>query len=123
VNNQSVTTVALHRAIALLNAAKVEYAIRTPEGEVFGQLEIVVRKPKREPKYRHVNNFTNLFPDYPAQVRAMKPGDVLRWNAADRDQAEGFRSSLVSVARIAFGKGTCISTVLDDHVVELLRVE
>lgn len=119
----SVTQVALTRALVLLNAAGVEYAIRTQSGEVLGSLEIVNRKPKKEPKYRQVNNFTAMFPDYPAKIRAMKTGDVLRWKAPTKDLAEGFRSSVASIARIAFGKGNCISTILTDHTIELLRVE
>lgn len=121
--NTSVTQVALERALVLLRAAKVEYAIRTPDGQVLGDLEIVVRKPKHEPKYRQVNSFVALFPGYPDQVRAMAIGDVLTWKLETKDLAEGFRSAVASIARIAFGKGNCISTVREDLTVELLRVE
>ena len=119
----SVQSAAVQRAIVLLNAAKVEYAIRTPEGEMLGTLEVKPRKPVKERKWTVVNDFTKMFPGYADQVRAMQPGDVLRWPCKDKVQAEQFRASVASQASRGLGPGKSMTTITADHTVELLRVE
>lgn len=114
--HSSVQQVAIQRAITLLRAAKAEFAIRAPDGEVFGELPIAV-----VPKKIKVNDFVKMFPGYIDQIKGMQAGDILVWEVP-HDKADAFRSCVSASAAQHVGKGQCISTVTDKGV-ELLRVE
>jgi hypothetical protein len=116
--------VALDRAVAMLSAAGVQYAVRLEDGTVLGQLEV---KPPRKgggPKTdRKVKYHWDRDLGYVAQVRAMKPGDVLTWTVAEG--GENLRSAAGATGFRAFGPASCICTctkVDAGFQVELLRV-
>lgn len=114
----AVQQIALDRALAMLNAAGVRYAVQMPDGQIAGSLP-VGKAPKTD--RRRVNNFMEAYPGYVEQVKAMAPGAVLRWPVT-ADMAEPFRKAVSSTASHYLGAGKCISTINDGHV-ELLRVE
>lgn len=118
---QSVTAVAVQRAVLLLNAAKVEYAIRMPDGEILGALP--VGKKAGTPR-RKVNDFRALVPGYIDQVAALEPGGVARWRV-DAHLADPFRKCVASVATQRLGQGHCITAIVGEakDIVEVLRVE
>lgn len=120
-NHSSVQELAIKRAITLLQAAKAEFAIRCPDGTVHGELPIA--EPKVIKRHK-VNDFRQLVPGYIDQIKAMQPGDVLRWTVGI-NLAEPFRKAVSSVASNSLGKGRCISTLVGDNrdSVEILRVE
>lgn len=108
---------ALKRAVALLKAAKLSFAIQLADGSYLGDLTVV------PPKQRiRVNNFKAMFPDYISQIEAMKPGDELTWTAETPELAFSFRSAVSSNAVRFHGAKSCI-TVTEGNQVQVLRVE
>ena len=113
--------IALKRAITLLDACGVKYAILKDDGTVIGQLAIsqekkVIRKPR-------VNNFIKEFPGYTENIRVMKYGEILRW-VVGTDRATQFQSAVTGHASRIHGAGTFISTRtgLKRDTIELMLV-
>lgn len=121
----NVQQVAVERAKVLLAAAKVDWAIRFPDGTVEGTL--IVKPPAKQPKTdRTVKYRWDKDLGYIEKVRAMQPGDTLSWTIADGHAGEHFRGAVSGTCSRAHGPGACIvvSKALDDGsmTVECLRV-
>lgn len=117
--------VALDRALTLIKAAGVPFAVLLPDGTKLGELEI---KPPRQAPRRKTGRTVKYHWDkdlgHVAQVKAMACGDVLEWVVAEG--GENLRSAVGGAGVRAFGKGSCIATMtkLPDgrQKIELLRV-
>lgn len=129
---------ALNQAVRLLNAVGVPYAVLLEDGSQLGTLTVVIPKaPKPKKTDRTIHwRWVSEFPNYMEKVRAMKPGDVLEFDATKpevppegdylshtKQRRESLRGSIVSVAIRTFGEGTCMSTLIGDTgKIQLLRV-
>lgn len=113
--------IALDRAQVLLKAAGVQFAIRTPDGVTFGELPVAETKARGG--WKKVNKFAQDFPGYIDKLKAMKPGDVLRWTPG-ADRARSFQSAVAGSAGRYHGPGTFITTVVGpaSDTVEILLV-
>jgi hypothetical protein len=113
---------ALKRALVLLNAAGVEYVIRTNDGQTIGTLAIAepqeprrTRKPSGIPK-----EFMLAIHE---RLKQTLPGDCPRFSAGEY-KLEAVRSNITGYCTHKWGKGAYISTVhRDTHEIEVLRLE
>lgn len=117
-----VQTEAVTRALKLLNAANVQYAVIDAEGVKHGALEIAAKTPPK----RHRNHPPGSFlKHHQATTSVIQPGQsvVVPYgpfgNAEDR---ESLRSSISAACSRLWGGGTYI-TAATDVGIELLRVE
>lgn len=115
---------ALTRALALLRAAGVKFAVIGLDGEKYGELEIaaprsVRRQPSRFPRGSFIGYFAPL-------VKGMKAGDsvLVPFGQFGQDAIakEQLRSALASHCSAQWGNKTYI-THTNREGIELLRVE
>lgn len=120
-NAPSIKQLALNKALAMLRAAGCEFAVRTPEGEVFGDLPIATEKKRGGWHKKH--DFATEF-GYIDQVKTMKQGDMLSWTVGP-ERARQFQSAVAGTAGRYLPKGGFMTTVTgeDKGTVEILRVD
>jgi len=118
-----VQTEALTRALKLLIAANVQFAVIDAEGVKHGTLEIA---PKLEPKKRHQNHPRGAFmKHHQALTSVLTAGQSVvvpygpYGSAEDR---ESLRSSITGYCSRTWGNDTYI-TCCTDAGIEVLRVE
>jgi hypothetical protein len=110
---------ALERAILLLNAAGVQYAIVTPDGETFGELPIA--KPVTETKYKKTG--VNYKAAWGPVVDTIQPGELVAVAVPEGGTLVGLHGALAAAAVHHFGKGNAItSRNRETGCIELLRV-
>ncbi len=118
-----VQTEALSRALKLLIAAGVQYAVIDAEGVKHGALEIA---PKVEPKKRHQNHPRGAFLKHHealTSVLAAGQSTVVPYGPyTTAEDRESLRSSITGYCARTWGGGACI-TATTDNGIELLRVE
>ena len=117
-----VQKLALHRAMAMLTAAKCHFAIVDADGNKYGSLEVAA-PPKRS--RGHFPRGT-LVAHFLPHIKDMKPGDATCVPYGMCADAEPLRASLqkaiASHCSVAWGNKTYI-THMNDAGVEVLRVE
>ena len=118
-----VQTEALTRALKLLTAANVQFAVIDAEGVKHGTLEIAVTPP---PKKRHQNHPRGAFMAHHKPLTSvLAPGQSAvvpygPYGAAD--DRESLRSSITGFCSRTWGNDTYI-TCCTDAGIEVLRVE
>lgn len=110
--------IAVTKALKILDALGAKYKVILDDQE-YGTLETVA--PRKRGPYKRVNNYVKQL-DYIDKVRALEPGDVLKFPFDTADEARRFQSALSGRAGQIFGKGTCMTTV-NGTTAELMRVE
>jgi hypothetical protein len=112
----------LNKAVAMLSALKVEFIIKTEDGEYIKMGNLEVQEPKtRAPKrksevpYGTYKNYIESF-----GFNAMQVGDVLVIPKGTFD-AETVRGSLSSRACKLWGNGSTTTAIVGDTI-EILRV-
>jgi len=117
-----VQKLALHRAIAMLTAAKCQFAIVDADGNKYGALQVAA------PPQRKLGAFPRgtLVGHFLPHIKDMKPGDVACVPYGMCADAEPHRAALqkaiASYCSAAWGNKTYI-THMNDAGVEVLRVE
>ena len=110
----------LTRAIDLIKALGCTYKVITPDGEAFGELEVVTKKPKaerapRKDPYGAVVAYSREKLDMNAAV------GVVQEVPCGAFDAESLRSSLCNVLTKAWGKDT-YTTAAHHNKVEVMRI-
>lgn len=114
----STQMIAIERAIALLNAAKADYKIITPDGEEFGNL-IGAKRPGKKVYTRPRGTMLQHFKPF---IEAMQPGECVKV-PADFYDVEDVRGPISSWCSANWGVGSAITSIDRTHnVVEVLRV-
>ena len=108
----------LERAINMLAALKVDYAIRMADGTVLGNLPIA---PEKKTTRTVSNNWTAEFPGYIEQLKGMKLGDVLSWTVDSPKRAAAFRASISGNMSHHFGHKSAMTEVRG-CTIEVMRV-
>jgi hypothetical protein len=117
--NESVHKKALENAMKLLNAIGAQYAIKTAQGELFGELEAKV-KPKRAPAKYPYGSLANHVKPYIASC-AVNQTVTIPIGQFDLDHVYGSTSSIASKE---WGNGCHkIGTTSDKKGVVLTRTE
>ena len=102
-------------AIKRLQSLGVRYAIVDRDGVKHGDLEIVTDTPMPRNNYRQYG--------YIERVDAMQVGDVEVFeNTLSRDDAENYRSAIVSRGIRQFGKGSMTSCFNAAGAIEVMRI-
>ena len=114
----SVNEIALDRALKLLDAAGVQYAVIGFNGTKYGTLEIAPPKKKRALRYAY-GEFRDYFMPY---LRDIKPGDSVKIPFG-KYEVEELRGPVSSWCTNNWGKGNTITSIdrKAGHV-EVLRV-
>lgn len=112
----------LNKAVAMLSALKVEFIIKTEDGEYIkmGNLEIQepkTRATKRKSDFPH-GTYKNYIESF--GLSTMQVGDVIVIPKGNFD-AETIRGSLSSRACKLWGNGSSVTSIVGD-VIEILRV-
>ena len=112
----------LNKAVAMLSALKVDFVIKTEDGEYIKMGNLEVQEPKTratkrksEVPYGTYKNHIESF-----GFAAMQVGDVLVVPKGEYD-AEAVRGSLSSRGCKLWGNGSTITSIVGDKV-EVLRV-
>lgn len=116
----SVNQIALDRALKLLDAAGVQYAVIGLDGVKHGALEVAQPKAKKRRPLRYAyGEFRDYFMPY---LRGMKPGDSVKIPFG-KYEAEELRGPLSSWCTNNWGNGNTITSIdrKAGHV-EVLRV-
>jgi hypothetical protein len=119
---------ALGRAQALLSAAKVDFAIRMPDGTTLGTLAVMPPKKVKLPKTpRTVQYHWDRDYQYIEKIAALKPGDTLVFEVP-AEGGEHFRGAVSGTCSRKHGPRNCIvATEWKDNRtkmrVEVLRVQ
>lgn len=112
----------VERAVAFLNAAKVDYKVILPDGTEYGDLEVVVHKKRTRTQRVAHGTMTALYKD---KVRDAEIGDVIQVAIKDIEavgaKTESLRSAATAYASMTWGNGTYASVITDTHV-EILRI-
>ena len=118
-----VQTEALTRALKLLTAANVQFAVIDAEGVKHGTLEIAVTPP---PKKRHQNHPRGAFLKHHEELtKTLQPGSAVvvpYGQFESTEDRESLRSSITGYCARTWGGGACI-TAISDGGIEVLRVE
>ena len=116
----SVQQIALDRALKLLDAAGVSYAVIGIDGTRHGNLEIAVPKPPKKKIFRHQHGeFRDYFMPY---IESMQPGDLVEIPPG-KYQLEELRGPLSSWCSTNWGAGSTITSVdRKKNYVQVLRV-
>ena len=118
-----VQTEALTRALKLLTAANVQFAVIDAEGVKHGTLEIAVTPP---PKKRHQNHPRGAFlKHHEALTKTLQPGSAVVVPYGQFESTEdrvSLRSSITGFCSRTWGNDTYI-TCCTDAGIEVLRVE
>ena len=117
-----VQKLALHRAMAMLTAAKCQFAIIDADGTQYGTLPVATA-PKRT---RGAFPRGTLLAHFHPHIKDMKPGDSVcvpyGFCAYEKPHREALQKAIASHCSHAWGNKTYI-THMNDAGVELLRVE
>ena len=116
---------AMQRAVQLLVAAGVDFAIITPEGEKLGNLEVKTKKPKKVRPSTYKRTGINYRPMYKDQLDMLPAGEVAILRPQPGVNPESLRGTAVAYAIHKYGKGNVISTIIEadnDKYIEILRV-
>lgn len=114
----------LDRAIKLLNALPLKYAIRTDDGREFGALPIANPEPERATHKRCVSYpYGALTKGIKHYVESMAVGDVVQIPLAEFDRATPaqLQSVAAAVCGTLWGKGSYITGRTSLHI-EVLRL-
>lgn len=116
-----IKTVAIHRAIKLLDAAGVDYAVTLPDGTTAGTMKARPRKSKRKsPQWDFVSAY-----DYMNKIDALEPGDMAYFEfdklpGAPADNLRGVINAYISRCR---PRRFITATNRAAGQIEVLRVE
>lgn len=117
-----VQKLALHRAIAMLNAAKCQFAVIDADGNKYGSLEIATQPQRHRGAFPRGTLVAHFLP----HIESMKPGDakVVPYGsfAAEKAHRDSLQKAISSHCSAAWGNKTYI-THMNDAGVEVLRVE
>jgi len=116
----SVNQIALDRALKLLDAAGVQYAVIGLDGVKHGVLEVAEEKSKKKRALRYAyGEFRDYFMPY---IKDMEPGDSVKIPPG-KYQLEELRGPLSSWCSTNWGAGNTITSIdrKAGHV-EVLRV-
>lgn len=114
---------ALNRALVLLKAAGVEYAIRTNDGQVYGDLPIGVPEVPKKFKRNTDPALIELRRQQQQVLITMQPGDCKRFPVGEYN-VQLIRSGLTGWCNHHWGSGGHISTLhKETNEIEILRVE
>lgn len=116
-----VQKLALNRAMAMLTAAKCQFAIVDAEGNKYGGLQ-VAEPPKRT---RGAFPRGTLVAHFQPYIKDVKPGDVVcvpYGICAEKPQRDALQRAIASHCSAAWGNKTYI-THMNDAGVEVLRIE
>jgi hypothetical protein len=117
-----VQKLALHRAIAMLTAAKCQFAVIDAEGNKYGALEVAA-PPQRT---RGAFPRGTLVAHFQPHIKDMKPGDAVcvpyGMCADEKPHRDALQKAIASHLSAAWGRKTYI-THMNDKGVEVLRVE
>ncbi len=112
-------TIAVQRAINLLNSSGAKYKIVMPDGSEYGELQIAApEKQKRERRYPmgYMRSY------YRPLIENMKPGDIVRVPVSEFD-LESLQSGLCAYASANWGNQSAITRRAPEHnAVEIMRV-
>lgn len=116
-NNVDVRTVALQRAIQLLNSLGAQYKIITAGGEEYGTLQAVkIAKRKLEFPMGAVRNY------FVPLIKDMKVGDVLTVPAAEYG-VERMQNGICAYATYTWGNKSVITRRdVDKNEIEVMRI-
>jgi hypothetical protein len=113
----SVDTLAVKKAIALLDAAKAQYKIIIEDGTEFGELEVSAKKPKKERLYPYgalTAHFAPYIKDLPIGGKAQIPvGDF---------DLKSIRTALTGYCSKEWGNETYLSSInRETNTVDIIR--
>ena len=112
---------AARRAVLLLKASQLEFAVKMPDGTVEGTLKIAPEGAKRA-GWKKIHNFQKDY-HYIETVQALQPGENYVWDLGDNlDKANSFAKVVAAAGCRHIGKDKFISQRKDGKV-EILRVE
>lgn len=101
---------ALNRAQAYLKGIGAQWAIRLPNGETLGELEVKERARSirsRKPVRDYVADI-----GYIDDLRGLQPGGLVSWTVGpDKDYASGFEATVRAWCNSHWGKQTYIMTM------------
>ena len=116
----STQSIAVSRAIALLNAAQAQYKIITEDGAEYGGLTVVIPKEK---KRIHTRPRGELRDYYLPHIQNMKSGDLVKVPAGPYE-LEDLRGPITSYCSQHWGNGSYVTSLnRAENAVEVLRVE
>lgn len=108
----SIKLKAIHQAVALLNAAGAQYAIKFEEHS-FGNAKLAEaeapRRARSAPKYKWIDLYRSF-------LNNCKPGDVFTHTADSHEAAESLRGSISSQLADKYGNGNYMCTVTREKV-------
>lgn len=112
-----IQTAALTRALNILNALKVPYAVMH-NGTKHGALEVAPAAPAA-PRFNNLKKH-----DYMAKLQAAKVGDVLTFKVDSNAEGESLRGSVISAGTRMFGLGSILTEFHQDTdgIVQVLIV-
>ncbi len=117
---QEIQTKVLERAIAMLKALPVQFAIITDGGAQFGELTVVVPKQRKT----HVKSGIKFRPMYIEQASKILPGaEVHVFTPPAGIDPNMYRGALCGYCSPAWGKGTYSTEVKLDGTIHLMRWE
>jgi hypothetical protein len=104
----SLQQTALHKALQILDAIKVQYAV-LHEGSKYGALDVVPPKPERtgkraRPAFDNIKKF-----DYENKLIAANPGDILTFEADNYEENCSLRGSIGSFCVRTWGTGAVMT--------------
>ena len=106
----------LARCIKFIEATDCKYKIITPDGQEFGQLEVMVKMTRRPLKYP----FGSVAKHYKQQLNLNLPVGDVQEIACGEYPPEMIRGGLASMLSVKWGKDT-YATATKGNVVEILR--
>lgn len=116
----STQSIAVSRAIALLNAAQAQYKIITEDGAEYGGLTVVVPKAKKRIHTRPRGELRDYYLPYLINMQAGQTVSV----PAGPYELEDLRGPITSYCSTHWGNGSYITSInRKENAVELLRVE
>lgn len=117
-----VQKLALHRAMAMLTAAKCQFAIVDAEGNKYGGLQVAAPPQRTRGPFPRGTLVAHFLP----HIKDMKPGDAACVPygicAAEKSHRDALQKAIASHCSGAWGNKTYI-THMNDAGVEVLRVE
>lgn len=116
----SVENIAVSRAVALLNAAKVQYKIITDDGAEYGSLKVVIPKMGKRVYTRPRGEMRDY---YLPHVQHLQSGGSAKIPFGQYEP-EDIRGPLTAWCTAHWGNGSYITSVnRAEQCVEILRVE
>ena len=116
----SVQQVALDRALKLLAAAGVQYAVIGLDNIKYGTLDVAQPKPAKKKVFTHTHGeFRDYFVPF---IGSMRPGDSVKI-LPGKYQLEELRGPLSSWCSTHWGAGNTITSIdRKENLIEVLRV-